>query len=331
MTALYIRAWRCSHFASFTTTEAERPKFRESLVKETITRNLSPKQRELVDEEELQRGLRDEPKMGPREIIDFLNNLKAHKEALELDRARPEFSTLGYLSARQGHNSERKKPRTDKEARTTRTKRDKAPPLRGRREREQKGDNGNPIRRDVRRTSKREKPVRTVEAQKAGPGRTQQSDKKKNWIDKANNTTGPGSCWKCGRKGHSHRECRTYTVLTKDPCPNCNKGYHHPKACRNSNDRPKPTYKGRENPQARRTKVKNTRYTWTKTQDKKSRFPPTTNPNKIPQGKRSGTQGAPNQTQKKKPPFLTQDKQAGRVGPRHDPVEEFMRGLQDSP
>ena len=57
---LFLRAWRCSHFASFTVPEPERYKFRQDTVKEVMMRNLGPAKRKTVDEEELERARRRE-------------------------------------------------------------------------------------------------------------------------------------------------------------------------------------------------------------------------------------------------------------------------------
>ena len=340
LTAFYIRSWRCSHFASFTTSEAERPRFRESLVKETITRNLAPKQRELVDQEELERGLRYEAAMGPREIVDFLNHLKSNKEALESDRARPDFTTVGQLATgiRQiGRDRQRnRQDKPDRQRKSPRQKGEKQIPFQHKRK--QDPDN-RPRDQSGAKTAGRVrtnngKKIRTISTETTlNKDRPPGDTNKKEWIEAASKLAGPGACWKCARKGHGHRECRTYTLLTRRPCPTCQKGYHHPKACKKDKPSWKPgptegTPRGRGSRSGRGNypNARPARFTWTKDQNpRKGPPPPTTGANRTTPAGRGRGRGPRNHGQpKQKPGFLNLD----RV--RHEPdlVEEFMQGLQ---
>ena len=349
MTNLYIRAWRCSHFASFTEKEAERPRFRESLVKEAVMRNLAPKQRESVDQEELQRSLRDEAPMGPREIVDYLNNIKSQKEAMEVDRARPDFTTVGQLAAKtirktsnEGRSAPRGKPRRAQEG-TTRRGGEKRTP----RQRSHERQDGVPPK-DIRTLTKQGKPnkptpARRVETTAHNPGgRSKEDLTRREWIETATSVAGPDACWKCGRKGHGHKECRTYKVLTRRPCPTCRSGYHHPKACRKATADARP-------PRAQASPFqgyKAARYTWTKQTNQNPG--PATGSNRVqpkgakrpkgntqdgrwpasqPDGRWPGkSQKAANSTQARKP-FVKID----RVQKEQDLVERFLSELRGRP
>ena len=349
MTNLYIRAWRCSHFASFTEKEAERPRFRESLVKEAVMRNLAPKQRESVDQEELQRSLRDEAQMGPREIVDFLNNIKSQKEAMEVDRARPDFTTVGQLAAKtvrktsnESRSAQRGRPRKGQGG-TPRGGGEKRTP----RQRSHERQDGVPPK-DIRTVTKQGKsvkptPARKVETTTHSPGGRSKDDRsRKEWIETAASVVGPEACWKCGRKGHGHKECRTYKVLTRRPCPTCRSGYHHPKACR------KATADARS-PRAPANPFqgyKPTRYTWTKQTDQNAG--PATGSNRVqpkgakrpkgniqdgrwpgsqPDGRWMGKSKKPVNNLQARKPFVKID----RVQKEQDLVERFLSELRGRP
>ena len=352
MTGFYIRAWRCSHFASFTEKEAERPRFRETLVKEAVMRNLAPRQRESIDQEELQRGLRDEAPMGPREIVDYLNNIKSQKEAMESDRARPDFTTVGQLSSKirttskDNRNSTREAGPRGRSARgrggSTRRGGTKRTPGKGQERHEgnpteprgaRNGDNGW-IRTDSEiRTVKKHKPkpIRRVETSPQNQGKKPREDRNvREWIEAATAVTGQDACWKCARKGHSHKDCRTYTLLTRRPCPTCKTGYHHPKACRKD----KPTWeakpsrgRGKQNPG-----FKQARYTWTK-EAANTRPGPATGANRVePRGKGPvqdgrwpGKNSRANGNAQTRKPFVRMN----RVHKEQDLVEKFLSELRD--
>ena len=340
LTAFYIRAWRCSHFASFTTSEAERPRFRETTVKETITRNLAPKQRELVDQEELERGLRYEAAMGPREIIDFLNHLKSNKEALDSDKARPDFTIVGQMATgvRQlGRDRQRnRQDKPEKQRKSPKQREERQPAFRYKRKQDPEShprDQATPKTAGRVKTNNGKK-IRTLTAETPQKKDRPPTDTgNKEWIEAATKMAGPGACWKCTRKGHGHRECRTYTLLTRRPCPTCQKGYHHPKACRK--DKPAwrtgptegtPRGRGSRSGRANYHNPRPARFTWTKDQHpRKGAPPPTTGANRTTPTSRGRGRGAKNHGQtKQKPGFLHLD----RVRQEPDLVEEFMQGLR---
>lgn len=343
LTAFYIRAWRCSHFASFTEKEAERPKFRETLVKEAVMRNLSPKQREAIDQEELQRGLRDEAPLGPREIVDHLNNMRAHKESLEGDRPRTDFSTVGHLTARsttigvEGMKTRKqfkKKTVTSKERRSDKS--NTAGPAQTQKRRRQFDE---PTKRLMRLNRSNNKRIRTTTTDSPAPlpqgGRERptqmaKTDNTRRWVEAATALTGPGTCWKCARKGHGHKECRTYTVLMKHPCPACKKSFHHPKACQAN--RPA-TGRGGNPARGRGSQQPNARPS--RSLRARGQAPPArpqgqaTGANKTPQAGRGrgGATRAGRGGRQARSPFL----RTGRTRKETDPVEDFMQALQNSP
>ena len=232
----FIRLWRVSHFASFTTTETGRLSFRNDTVKEVLMRNLTATNREVVDEEELQRAIRNEPRFKPRELVEFLNNRRSHKEAFNPDRRRTDFSTVGLLH-----------PTAQIDRVTLNTKQ----PFRGRWKRrgppsrEWKGSdhankttNREKIRyaqnqvntRLAQNTRPRAKTIYQVDRRSAKPpavntrgfgdrnnprrpsgrgyknvGRRNEKAADPKWLEKARESMGT-NCFKCGKQGHSHKE-----------------------------------------------------------------------------------------------------------------------------
>ena len=346
MTGFYIRAWRASHFASFTEKEADRPRFRESVVKEAIMRNLAPKQRENIDQEELQRGLRDEAPMGPREIIDYLNHLRSQKEALDTERARPDFTTVGQLAA--------KVRTTNREGHTTTGTKTRMGQTRGgglktnapRKTHAKKNQDGQGAesyrRRDVRLVARtktpKTTPARNVEAKVAPAGGRSREGDRREWIEAATTLAGQGACWKCTRRGHGHKECRTYKLLTRRPCPTCRRGYHHPKACRGKETAqrtPPPNTDGK-----RFVRPKPARYTWAKGQNQKNDLATGSNrvqPKDARTANRPATDGRWTTVQPdgqwpgkaKGPPTRKPFIKMNRVRKEQDLVEELLSGLRD--
>ena len=62
------------------------------------------------------------------------------------------------------------------------------------------------------------------------------------WVYEAHRQVGRG-CFKCGKEGHSHRECRTYKALAKGKCGKCRLGYHYVQECRTVKQKPS-TFRG---------------------------------------------------------------------------------------
>ena len=91
----FLRAWRCSYFASYITEAEARNKFRHDAVRETILRNLEMEDRQEIDAEELRRKLHNEPEFNPREMVEFLSNRKAYKRTNDIGCYRPDFTSIG--------------------------------------------------------------------------------------------------------------------------------------------------------------------------------------------------------------------------------------------
>ena len=226
---LFLRAWRCSHFASFTVPEPERYKFRQDTVKEVMMRNLGPAKRKTVDEEELERKVRGDDPLSPREMVELLSRHQQQKEALDMTRSRPDYSLIGDLSA--AHIK-----RVEKFGPTNRGKTRGQPARGGRGVRNVTTPKNNvrdkkrdfPERKDPpNQKGIRESHIRTIGKQQHSQT---QKDEKAKWILEAKRITGEG-CFKCGKTGHGSKQCRKYRVLTKTICPKCKTGFHMGVAC----------------------------------------------------------------------------------------------------
>ena len=94
----FIRAWRCSHFASFTEEEQDRYKFRNDAVKAAMMRNLGAAKRKLVEDEELKRKMTGKEPMEPPEIVDLIDKQQSSKIGQDSTRNRPDYSLVGELT-----------------------------------------------------------------------------------------------------------------------------------------------------------------------------------------------------------------------------------------
>ena len=235
----YIRAWRCSHFASFTTDEAKRNSFRLNTVKEVVLRNLSTKNRALIEEEELERAMRNEDPFNPRELVEHLSSLKAQRDSMDADKRRPDYTQVGQLSTNihqikpdnptnrgrqryqtithrndyhQHHNYKRTRDPT------------KEPPYK---RTTTFNKQGKPT--EIRTTEQRTHTDTKTGERTTKPPLTQ--EQKEKWTARARQLTGNG-CFRCGREGHGAPECKTYSATMPMPCRTCKTGYHNTFLCK---------------------------------------------------------------------------------------------------
>ena len=261
----FIRAWRCAHFASFSQ-ETDRPSFKTTTVRDVLMRNLAPRNRQEVDKEELARKLRHELPFGPREIVEFLNNLKHERDARDHDKRRPDYSIVGLVST--GSMNKMTAPQG------------KVITPEGNRNRKRQGGwvpNKNNTKKVFLAQNPKTQQAMTNQPQTL-PQAKQQAYPTKQWKGQqedrqgwqgsksgtyngkqrgqANRQQGPpprsadpgwvmearrlanGGCFKCFRIGHFGGNCRTYTVLAKSNCNKCKKGYHLEAICKGRNKGP---------------------------------------------------------------------------------------------
>ena len=284
MSDFYIRSWRCSHFASFTAKESDRPKFRVNTVKEVLLRNLTPKNRQIIDEEEYQRTLRNEAAFSPRELVDHLNTLKVERDALDGDKKRPDYTTVGQVSTSLNQLQDNKKKwvpglrgRQRRDHWDGHPRRSERQPVRqvatGRGGNKQRNPRIPPTQSKIRqveptpavKTEPKEwkKGPPKQPAHPANPGQPNAMAKDK-WVSIARKMVGEG-CFKCGKIGHGYQECRTYKDMYKYPCRTCNKGYHNTALCKQGN-KPNPTRPSapRSYPQTPNNPTPTHRNPWTK-------------------------------------------------------------------
>ena len=97
ITDFFDRAWRCSHFASFTEEERDRYKFRNDTVKAAVMRNLGAAKRRMVDDEELKRKMKGKDPMEAAEVVDLIHRRQNNAKTETMERQRPDFSIMGEL------------------------------------------------------------------------------------------------------------------------------------------------------------------------------------------------------------------------------------------
>ena len=224
----FLRAWKASHFASFCSPEADRYTYRTEAVRDCILRNLGGKQREIIDEEELARTLKGEDKMGPREMVEMLANLSQRRAALNEDKRKPDFTTLGDMEAKVRRVQAADKPQGMRE-------RTHQPPR-------QRGRNGRQTQRGSTRDYQPTRPqpprphyTRVNYVDTTPETHTVKREKDRAWTVMAQALVGKDACFKCARTNHNSKDCRTYKMVTKTPCQSCHKAYHNTKACKVGN------------------------------------------------------------------------------------------------
>ena len=97
ITDFFDRAWRCSHFASFTEEERDRYKFRNDTVKAAVMRNLGAAKRRMVDDEELKRKMKGKDPMEAAEVVDLIHRRQNNAKTETMESQRPDFSIMGEL------------------------------------------------------------------------------------------------------------------------------------------------------------------------------------------------------------------------------------------
>lgn len=229
----FLRAWRCSHFASFTMEEKDRYKFRQDTVKEAVLRNLGTAKRRLVDDEELERKMKGEEPLEPDEIVELLNRHQNQRESLESTRNRPDYSLVGELSAAQIKRVEnqlaRGRPRG--RIRGLRQINGKGQPPREPQPRGRGTMRGrHPTRASARGNFNGERQIRAMQAITSSEGRQRAKEEKSAWIAEAKQKIGEG-CFKCAKQGHGSKQCLKYKILTKQICRKCRTGFHSEQAC----------------------------------------------------------------------------------------------------
>ena len=193
ITDFFNRAWRCSHFASFTEEEQNRYKFRNDTVKAAVMRNLGPAKRRLVEDKELERKMEGDEPMEPHEIVALVRRHQSRTESKESNRSRMDFSVMGELLPADIRRIEN------------------GPMVyHGEEPGEEQTEKGQEL-------GEEEKAYHDEEG-------THQ------WITNAAREVGDG-CFKCGRRGHRARHCFTYTALAEQLCNLCSEGFHTEQEC----------------------------------------------------------------------------------------------------
>ena len=236
----FVRAWRCSHFASFTEDEQDRYKFRNDTVKEAMMRNLGFAKRKLIEDEELKRKMKGKEPMEPADIVEHLDRHQAAREGQDSTRNRPDYSLVGELSPayvkriENGARSWRGRGRAKglrqinkTEEMTEGPNKKGQTPFRGRFPR--RGTRGRGVQRGGQMRTVQTTPVDAKQKAK---------EERSAWITNAKAKVGEG-CFKCGKQGHGSKQCFKYKLVTKQICSKCNQGFHAEQAC---------TAKGQEQP-----------------------------------------------------------------------------------
>ena len=231
ITDFFDRAWRCSHFASFTEEERDRYKFRNDTVKAAIMRNLGVAKRKLVDDEELERKMKGEELMKPHEIVDLLLRHNAQKESQDISRSRPDYSLVGELSAanikRIGHDQGNGRGRGRMRGLRQISNRGRGEPHKPKMEEIPNRGRGHPRGRG-RPDRGRGSHIRNIQTT---PNQAKQAkEERMAWITDAKQIVGEG-CFKCGKQGHGSKQCMKYKLITKTLCRRCKAGFHSEQAC----------------------------------------------------------------------------------------------------
>ena len=236
----FLRAWRCSHFASFTTQEGERYKFRQDRVKEVLIRNLGQAKKKLVEDEELERKMRGERPMQPREIVQLIGRHQNQKE--DPNKQRPDYTYMGDMTSAYVKRVENKTfpNRGRGRARGIRVvSRGRA----GRSDDQTGGQRTTPRGIHTRGRAPRGRQIRVVQTEE--PHNTPANkETRTEWIAEARKKVGEG-CFKCGKTGHGSKQCLRYKILTKQLCRICKTGFHAEKAC--ARKQPDQQWKPRDN------------------------------------------------------------------------------------
>ena len=232
ITDFFDRAWRCSHFASFTEEDQDRYKFRNDTVKAAVMRSLGVAKRKLIEDEELKRKMKGKDPMEPAEVVDLVYRHQTMKEIQDSTRNRPDYSLVGELTpayvkrVEYGATFSRGRGR----ARGLRQISNNEELTPGASRRGQKSFRGRyPPRASARGTATRGGQVRTIQTL-AIDDKRKAKEERAAWITSAKQKVGEG-CFKCGKQGHGSKQCLKYKIITKQICSKCKTGFHSEQAC----------------------------------------------------------------------------------------------------
>ena len=229
ITDFFDRAWRCSHFASFTEEERDRYNFRNDTVKAAVMRNLGVAKRRMVDDEELKRKMKGKDPMEAADVVDLVYHRQNQAKTENTERQRPDFSTMGELWPA---NIQRIEDHSDKwpgEEQFT-----EAEEPEGRRP--DFSTMGELWPANIQRIEDHsdewhgEEQITEAEEPEEEKGVHYKGDGDNNWTAEAIREIGDG-CFKCGKRGHKARQCFRYEELTAALCSLCSKGFHGEQEC----------------------------------------------------------------------------------------------------
>ena len=220
ITDFFIRAWRCSHFASFTEDERDRYKFRNDTVKAAVLRNLGVANRRMVDDEELKRKMKGKDPMEAAEMVDLVYQRQNHDKAGNTKMQRPDYSTMGDLWPA---NIQRIEDHSD-EWQEEEAEEPDLPTM------------GEPWPTEVQMIEDHgdewhgEEQSTEAEEPEEDKRASYEGNEDINWRTEALQKIGYG-CFKCGKQGHKARQCFKYEELTEELCSLCGKGFHGEQEC----------------------------------------------------------------------------------------------------
>ena len=226
ITDFFIRAWRCSHFASFTEEERDRYKFRNDTVKAAVMRNLGVAKRRMVDDEELKRKMKGEDPMEVADVVDLVYQHGNHAKTGNTERQRPDFSTMGELWPANIQRIEDNSDEWPGEEQITEAEEPDFSTM------------GELWPADVQRIENPsdewngEEQITEAEEPEDENGALYEGDGDNNWTAEAIREIGDG-CFKCGKRGHKARQCFRYEELTEALCSLCSQGFHSEQECTN--------------------------------------------------------------------------------------------------
>lgn len=300
LTDFFDRAWRCSHFASFTEEEQDRYKFRNDTVKAAVMRSLGAAKRKIIEDEQLKRKMKGKEPLEPAEIVDLLYKHQTSKESQDSARNRPDYSLVGeltpaYVKRVENDPAGRRGRGRGRAGRLRQIQNAEEPPqepprgghrpFRGRFQRQARARGGPQGRGQV----------RAIQAATAD-AKQKAKEERSTWITNAKQKVGEG-CFKCGKEGHGSKQCLKYKLITKQICSRCNQGFHAEQACtargqaqawRTTNHQ---YQRGRGNTDRRQWQPQNPSRGWQPRQNQPSTFGRGTRPSRGTRGGRRPSRG----------------------------------------